>query len=242
MSFDSTIPSPCIPLLQARDEAEICRLLAQLDIAVPLRSEGRDTKVVERYAIAHLLATLPANRFDFPLAVFHRDKPDIVIQTASCTIGVEYTEAVPENLAHADVLRERTGGPDTYWAGHHTPGEPKKTAKRLLRDIQANEPGDGWYGRQVEAEWVAAMAYCAESKIQKAAAADFDLFDENWLLIYDNWGLPNVDYGQAAPTLLAQLETLSAFSTYASIFVFNSSHLLEFRTRPVLYAVRTPSI
>ncbi|KIL05685.1 hypothetical protein QX25_06690 [Stutzerimonas stutzeri] len=98
-------------ILQAGTLAELRTKLAELDIDVPARSEGRRNHHAERYCIAHLLATLPAERLSFPLTLVHSDKPDFVLTMSGTEVGIEHTEAVPENVARANFLREKGLGP-----------------------------------------------------------------------------------------------------------------------------------
>jgi hypothetical protein len=111
-------------MLHAETEKELKTSLATLDLKVSPRSEGRTKEQVERYAAAHLLATLPSQRLSFPLILEHRDRPDFLLKMGKYSIGIEHTEAVPQNEAHASVLRHAGHGPDVYFLGRHVPGEP----------------------------------------------------------------------------------------------------------------------
>lgn len=104
-------------VLRADTPAELKARLAELDIDVPLRSEGRRNHHAERYCIAPMLATLPVEQLSFPLTLIHSDKPDFLLAMPSTDVGIEHTEAVPENIARADFLREKEGlGPDVYFS------------------------------------------------------------------------------------------------------------------------------
>ncbi len=106
-------------ILRADTPAELRVGLAELDIDVPPRSEGRRNHHAERYCIAQVLATLPFARFSFPLTLTHSDKPDFLLAMPGTDVGIEHTEAVPENIARADFLRQREGlGPDVYFTPH----------------------------------------------------------------------------------------------------------------------------
>lgn len=96
-------------ILRADTPAELRVGLAELDIDVPPRSEGRRNYHAERYCIAHVLATLPFDRLSFPLTLTHSDKPNFLLAMPGADVGIEHTEAVPENIARADFLRQREG-------------------------------------------------------------------------------------------------------------------------------------
>lgn len=114
-------------ILRADTSAELLAKIAELDIDVPPSSGGRRKHHAERYCIVHLLATLPVERFAFPLALSHSDKPDFLLEMRGAEVGIEHTEVVPENIALADFLRDKEGlGPDAYFTPHAVPGEAKK--------------------------------------------------------------------------------------------------------------------
>lgn len=110
-------------ILRADSSEELRIRLAELDIKVPARSQGRRNRQAERYCIAHLLATLSAD-LSFPLTLAHLDKPDFLLTMPGTEIEIEHTEAVPENVARANFLREKGLGPEVYFIAHATPGEP----------------------------------------------------------------------------------------------------------------------
>lgn len=185
-------------ILRANTPAELKSRLAGLDIDVPARSEGRRNHHAERYCIAHLLATLPIERLSFPLALTHSDKPDFLLAMPDGDVGIEHTEAVPENVARAEFLREKGLGPDVYFTPHVVPGESRKTAAELRSEIEANAPGTGWVGDSPQRQWATAMAHCIKEKLPKATADGFVRYPANWLIVYDNWLLPAVNYAKAA--------------------------------------------
>jgi hypothetical protein len=211
-----------------------------MDIDVPDRTEGRRNHHAERYCIAHLLATLPSTRFSFPLTLTHGDKPDLVLAMPQGEIGIEHTEAVPENVARAQFLRDKGAGPDVYFTPHATPGEPRKTADELRREIESDEPGDGWVGDSAEHEWAAAILHYVKNKLPKAMADGFLRYPENWLIVYDNWPLPHLNTSKAASILNPLLKELGEFDVFDSIFVLDGSSVCEFRESPTIYRLGDP--
>lgn len=228
-------------ILRADTPAELKARLAELDIDIPLRSEGRRNHHAERYCIAHVLATLPVEQLSFPLTLTHSDKPDFLLAMPGTDVGIEHTEAVPENIARADFLREKEGlGPDVYFTPHVLPGEPRKTADELRREIEADESGSGWCGDSPEREWAAAMAHHVKEKMPKATADGFVRYPANWLIVYDNWPLPAIDYSKAATYLAPLLAEMGAFSVFDTIFVHDDSHMCEFGGTPIIHALVIP--
>ncbi len=229
-------------ILQADSPEELMTKLAELHIDVPARSEGRRNHHAERYCIAHLLATLPIERLSYPLTLIHSDKPDFVLRMSGSEVGIEHTEAVPENVARANFLREKGLGPDVYFTPHAMPGEPRKTADELRHEIKADNPGSGWCGDSPEREWAAAMAHYVKEKIPKALADGFVRYPANWLMVYDNWPLPTIDYSKAAKYLASLLAEMDAFSVFDAIFVHDDSHMCELRHAPVVYSLIKPGL
>lgn len=216
-------------ILQASTPEELRASLAGLDIDVPARSQGRKPYHAERYSIARLLGALPVQRLSFPLTCTHRDKPDFLLAMADSALGIEHTEAVPENVANAQAMRERGFGPDVYFIPHALPGEPKRTAEELRCEIDADEPDAGWHGDSAEREWAAAMAYYVKAKLPKVMANDFIRYATNWLIVYDNWPLPFINYSNAFSYLAPTLAEMDAFSIFDAIFIHDDSQMCEFR-------------
>jgi len=79
----------------------------------------------------------------FPLQLLHSDKPDFVLSVAGAETVIEHTEVVPENVAHANFLREKGHGPEMYFIPHASPGEPNKSGAEIIQEIKADEMGGG---------------------------------------------------------------------------------------------------
>ena len=142
-------------------------------------------------------------------------------------IGIEHTEAVPQNEAHKAMLRQKGNGPDVFFISHHQPGESKKSAKELIEEIEANQSGDGWDGDSVEREWADAMAHFIEQKVATLRKDGFEKFEQDWLLIYDNWPLPAVDRRNAANLLQKLINASGVLSEFARIYIITGKYVLE---------------
>lgn len=227
-------------LLEASSARRMRCKLGFLDISVPERTAGRTTRHAERYCIAHLLSTISARRLNFPLTVEHGDRPDFVLKMPGGSIGIEHTEAVSENEARAQALRERGLGPDTYFVQPYSPGEPRKSAAQLRVEIEADEPGDGWVGDSPEREWAAAILHHIDIKTASAKKPGYAQHSESWLIVYSNLPFPGVKTYKAVPILESLLRSSSAFAVFNSIFVLTDSNLIEFRISPIVCPVVDP--
>ena len=215
-------------MLNANNASELLAALAELDITVPRRSDGRTKSHTERYAVAHLISALvEAEIIHYPMNISQRERPDFLLSMAEIQIGIEHTEAVPENEAHKTFLREKGGGSGVHYMSRNRPGEPKKQAKELIEEIERNDAGDGWGGDTVEREWAAAMFYFVEQKVRKLLSNGFERFEQDWLLIYDNWSLPALDRHEAAQFLLNIVNNSTALENFDYIFVLTGKYVCD---------------
>jgi hypothetical protein len=228
-------------LLHAESAADLREKLAFLNIEVSPRSAGRTTKQAELFSIAHLLSSLPSERFSFPLSVEHADRPDFVVTSNDQSIGIELTEAVPENVARASALRESGVGPKVFFVPRARPGEPPKSTAALKEEIKMSRPGPPWVGDAPEREWAEAMLHFANIKVAKAKQEGFDMYPLNWLLIYDNWPLPSVHYVKASSMLAMKFNDAATHATFDRVFVLGSRFLCEFANRVDLHEVLSPN-
>ncbi len=227
-------------LFHADSALDLKHKLAKLDITVLPRSRGRTTQQTERYAIAHLLSSLPSSHLPFPLVVEHGDRPDCVISTRDAAIGIELTEAVPANVAHASAMRESGIGPDTYFIPRATPGERKKSTAELREEIELDAPGAPWMGNAPEREWAEAMFHFVRTKVAKVQKPGFTRFPCNWLVIYDNWPLPSVRLDEACSLLADKFHEKDVLSTFDRVFVLTSRFLCEVGPTVCLHPAQDP--
>lgn len=211
---------------RAETKAELATLLSEVNVAVPRRSEGRTKEHTERYCMARLLAAIETDRLEFPLQLNHHDRPDFLISMPGIRIGVEHTEVIPENVAHASFLRDKGHGPEVYFTPHATISEPKKTGAELISEIEADEMGVGWCGDSFERNWAVAMLHFIQRKEAKALADGFERFDQNWLLLYDSWPGPNLNFNKAVSYLKRLLEA-GKIHAFDSIFIIHTQEICE---------------
>lgn len=213
----------------ANNEFDLELLLRDIDISVPRRSKGRTKEHTERYAVSHMLsALLGKDKLSYPLELIHRERPDFLLKTNDVEIGIEHTEAVPQNEAQKTVLRDKLDGPEVYFISRHKPEDQKKSAKKLIEEIHANHFDHGWEGDSVEREWSEVMLYFVKSKLETFAKEGFKKFKRNWLLIYDNWHLPEPNLELAAELLLPKIIECSCFDSFDSVYIFTGNHVCEF--------------
>jgi hypothetical protein len=202
---------------------ELLNILGQLDISVPLRTEGRTTEHCERWSICRFLASFSDSELlSFPLSLVHRDKPDFLLEFGQRKVGIEATEAVPENDAAIDAYRENKEIDGLFFLKRHLPGDAKLRGADLKQEASSDDPGNVWGGDSVEREWAGAMKSFVIGKVAKSKKPDFDLFEKNWLLMYDNWPLPALDQAVAVKKLFESI-TVEEYWPFENIFIECSS-------------------
>lgn len=211
--------------INACSREDLIAALAQINISVPLRTEGRTTDHCERWSICRLLASVADTGFlEFPMSLVHQDRPDFHIKHASQEIGIEITEVVPENDAAIDAYREHRDIDGPFFMKRHRPNDARLRGEELHSAATSRQSGDGWGGDSVEREWVAAMREFIVRKVAKSAKAGFRLFTENWLLMYDNWSLPALDRDMAAKMLFCSLSSTD-FGPFQRIWIESGNQI-----------------
>lgn len=182
-----------------------------------------------------MVITLPPHELSYLVQVVHQDRPDFLLRTATHQFGVEVTEAVSENTASMDKLRESepdlTGSKDDdphYYFPRKAVLDEKRIYAAVLRDmIRANNPCTGWVGDGAK-EWAEAMAHVVTSKVETANKPGFKSFTQNWLLIYDNWDEPARRRDLADESFLHMLRGMSIFQTFDRVLVVDGCELASF--------------
>ena len=184
-----------VAISSAANKADIQTQLRNIDISVPLRTNGRTNNQTEIRTICRLLATLAEKDIvSYPISVEHRERPDFLVQFGDKQIGIEVTEAVPEQYAAYSALAAREF-PDVFLEpGHFRWGQEKRSPeemRNLLRQNRLSAPP--WMGDSAEREWALYIQSVVESKLTKLAKPGFAHFSENWLSIDDNLPMVHAD-------------------------------------------------
>ncbi|MBM4273597.1 MAG: hypothetical protein FJ134_03920 [Deltaproteobacteria bacterium] len=216
--------------IAANSAIDLLAKLKAIEINVPPRKKGRNTEHCERWSICRFLATYAeTNLIQYPMRVEKREKPDFLISLPSTRIGIEVTEAVPPDWAWANARRENFIGSNLIFLQSFQPGGPRMSKMEVDNIASGANRGDGWVGDAPEKEWAEAMAYFSLQKADKFLKSEYERFDVNWLLIYDNWPLPAVEYLTGADYFLQWLGTLDTPLPFDSLFVECADSILHFK-------------
>jgi hypothetical protein len=195
-------------ICQLATAEELLTILTGVDISVPGRTDGRTTEHTETWTISRLLSTLArADRLEYPLSVTRRDRPDCLIVSGPKTIGVEITEAVSPEYAAYSALAEREF-PDVFLQpGHFRWGAPQMSVPEMRELLQQTHlSGPPWAGDRAEREWALFIHSVIDNKLEKLNRPGFEVFESNWLAIYDNLPLPHIHLADAITYLRPLLE------------------------------------
>jgi len=216
-------------MIKAKSNTEMLSLLSAEDISVPPRHMGRTTDHTEKYCLFKMLATLADNDLlKYPIEIIKQERPDFVFKTNGQSIGMEQTEAVPENLAKQDFMRYKMNKNEVRFISKHHPKETKKTTKQLKHEINNTVPSGGWAGDSVEVNWSEAMEHFIEQKEISALKTGYTSFEENCLLIYDNWPTAALDIEIGAAYLVKTLNGTKRKYDFKKIYILSYGYLLVF--------------
>jgi hypothetical protein len=190
------------------DREALLSMLRRIDLTVAGRTRGRTKQQTETWTICRLLSTLAqTDRLAFPITAIHQDRPDISIQMANMSIGVEITEAISEQFAEFSALAMREYPNALLEFAHFRWDSPKRTVPEMRALLsQSRLTSDGWAGDDPEREWAAFIQSAVNKKLDRLAVPEFTKFDQNWLAIYDNLPLPHINLASAIVHLRPLLE------------------------------------
>ncbi|WP_156887678.1 hypothetical protein [Desulfotignum balticum] len=194
--------------ISAKDRTDLMGKLAAIDISVPPRTQGRTKDHCERWSICRWLSTYPY--FHFSIKLTHRDRPDFLLETSDSEIGIEHTEAIPEDYAHASAISERIDNDILPDISHFKWGQKKKKDEIYKIANMMELTGPGWKGDTPEIEWAQAVFEIIQKKTNLLKKHEFQKYDENILLIYDNLSLPFIDHSKAKATSILR-ESLKSY-------------------------------
>ncbi len=230
-----------IEILFATNAEEFKKALTTIDIHVPARSDGRKKEQTERYDIAHLMASLPLEEMSYPLTINKQERPDFVLTMANRSIGIEVTEAVPENHVRASIFRQKGQGPKVHFLQKHGIGDQRVCKSAILSEIMHDKAGAIWRGNEVEIQWKEVMLHFIKRKVERLNQRGFTRFKENWLLIYNNWPLPGVHHEEGCSLLTNSCVADGLLDDFIRIFILDSKFLCEISHRTRLHAFKSPN-
>lgn len=225
------------------DAASLSELLDNLrarDVRVPRRTEGRTTELSETWITCRFLATaVGAGLLGFPLRVEPGERPDLVVTMRSGRVGIEITEAVPEDGARVAAYSEHKGTNEFRFIPRYRVNDPRRSRAEVDEIARGKARILPRMGNSVERDWVEAMLYLVARKAESFAKPGFKEHPSNWLLVYDNWtGTAGLDEKMAMERLDEQIFAHAPKNPFDRVSVLRPRTLFEFAPRAVV--VRHP--
>ena len=223
--------------LSANSRGDLLEQLSAIDIAVPLVTEESRTKDHrERYMAARLMATLARDsELTYPAQLHHREKPDFALRQQEKTIGIECVEAVSNEWAHINVLRETDYPEALIMLPMLKPGTDTFTRQERVQIAQGLRSGPPWVGDMAERQWAEAISYFIEGKLQKLRSGNYSEFSECWLLVQDEWRVPlyRPEHKRKAAELCVQrLQDVAEGQSFERIYVCSGESLIRLSPFP----------
>jgi len=190
-------------------------------------------KFIERVDLEALLKIL-LEKDDFrPDSTVESEKPDFIITMPDRTIGVETTRSEPEEYFRALNI-QASKCPHLWINTTHFKHRPfPRTNDELEKSMGYNailQVGTSPEAKMLE--WRQEIATTLNSKRQKFNQVDYQVFDENWLLIHNYRPLPNDEFTQQRAGQLLNclfLEASGVARDFDTIFVHSGVFLFRWQ-------------
>ena len=85
------------------------------------------------------------------------------------------------------------------------------------------------------------MLHCARIKVVAIKKPGFERYEENWLLIYDNWPLPGVHHKVAMSLFETQCKSEGILQFFNRLFVLDSKYLCEIGNDIHIHPLQDPA-
>lgn len=210
------------------NKSDLKKILSNINIKTSgLRVRSKEYR--ETWSICHWLSTYPS--LVYPIRLVHRNKPDFYIKLGDQECGIEVTDAIPKDFAHARAIREKKNQ-GTFLDMSLFRWNQKKTPQEIHEIVSRSKlTGLGWEGKSPEIEWGVALAEIIKDKTGLLRGKDWKIFSKNYLLIYENLTLPrvNFDYSYACALLGDSLKSYWCSGlVFDIIFVQRDNILIRF--------------
>jgi subtilisin-like proprotein convertase family protein len=139
-------------------------------------------KNTERSYLDDLLKRLEKLGYDRPSSIDEFDKPDFILEIGGRKIGVEVTLAVEGEYIRSQKLQDTLYPGEAAIITNLKDGNRRRSNQEIIHDMF--DPEQSWKGIDTQMiEWRERIADALQ--IKRSKFSDFQLFDENWLLIRD---------------------------------------------------------
>jgi len=197
---------------------------------VSLGSSMSHKKYIERFHVDQLLNRLTKLGYSNPGDIRESERPDFVIDLADEQVGLETTRAVYQEYVRGSILHDTKCPNSWVITTHLMDGRKRRTDDEIVADM-LNICGEWKDSEQDMRDWGDKIGRSLDAKRKTLNQSDFQRFSQNWLLIYDDPGLPNdtFTYDRACRHLARIFSARSTRSAdYDAIFVLSDRYLFRF--------------
>lgn len=181
-------------MIEAKNNKELLSKLSKIKINKPPKNKSLKNEHAEKYCLLKILSTLAkSNKIIYPLQILDRDgdkkreRPDFLYISGNHHIGIEHTQAVPENKIKEDIFRKKLGKNEVHAISEYHPTDKRMGKKLLINKIENNNSSQASLNDSIEINWSSVMRYFIAKKENNTLKKGYKLFDKNWLIIHDNW-------------------------------------------------------
>ena len=165
-----------------------------------------------------------------PDSIADSEKPDFILKVGRKTIGLEATLGVEGEYIRATKQQQIVCRQESIIITNLKDREPRRTNQEIVDEMLDTD--GSWRDISMEGmtAWLGKVSKALDSKRTKLNQPDFQLFDENWLLIYDFPFLANdVLARDQASQLLAGLfvKVPTADKDFDTIFIYSGRYLFR---------------
>ena len=220
--------------MSAFDAASLSELRDNLranDVRVPVRTKRRTCVLNEReiWVACRFLATASDKcLLEFPLRVEPGDRPDLVVTMPSGRVGIEITEAVPNDERRVVDYSEDMGLENCRIVPPYCVDDTPRSRAEIEKIAKGDGPSLPHMGDSIERNWDKAILHRIAEKVETFTKPGFAKHPNNWLLVHDNWSPAITDEQMAMERLDQHNFHRRPISPFSKVFVLLSGSLLEF--------------
>jgi hypothetical protein len=149
-------------------------------------------RFIERTILDELLRRLPKLGYPIPISIENSERPDFILTVPNGQIGIEVTRATHQEQIRMQKLK-RTQLSDCWVSVQPQPdGSPRRSDEELRNAMQPLN--SEWKDAETDfREWGEKVTASLASKRDRLNQSGFQIFDRNWLLLFNEPGLSRTD-------------------------------------------------
>jgi len=143
-------------------------------------------KNTERGYLDALIKRLEKLGYDRPSSIVESERPDFILEIGSRKVGVEVTLAVEGEYVRAQKLQDALYPGEATIITNLKDGNRRRSNQEITHDMFGDmlDPEQVW--KSIDTQMIERWERIADAlQIKRSKFSDFQIFDENWLLIRD---------------------------------------------------------